>query len=120
MNIKWERNSRVKDLVNKGKIRVENVIPRTTTDNFPAEAATVRMRGMNNKVPFITIHIKGKGVQKTNSFNNYTWVHANTMRVNMGSDYYEEHHGVSGELAKDLSFIDVHNTVTEVREAMGI
>jgi hypothetical protein len=42
------------------------------------------------------------------------------MRVNMGSEYYEEQHGVSGELDKDLSFIDVHNVVTEVREAMGI
>ena len=120
MTVNWERNSRVKNLVDTGKVRIENVIPRTTTDNFPAETATVRMQGMNRKIPFITIHIKGKGVRKTNSYNNVSWIHATTMRVNMGSDYYEEQHGVNGELAKDLSFIDVHNVVTEVREAMGI
>ena len=118
MTINWERNSKVKNLVDKGKIRIENVIPRTTTDNFPPETATVRMQGMNKKVPFITIHIKGKGNSKT--FNSWggtpqTYVHANTMRVNMGSDYYEEQHGVSGELDKDLSYMDVHNVVTKVR-----
>ena len=123
MTVKWERNSKVKDLVNRGKIKIENVIPHTTTDNFPCETATVRMQGMNKKIPFTTIHIRGKGNAK--SFNSWggtpkTYVHANTMRVNMGSEYYEEQHGVSGELDKDLSFMDVHNAVTEVREAMEI
>ena len=31
-------------LVNQGKIDAKDVIPKTQTENFPAEAATVRLR----------------------------------------------------------------------------
>ena len=123
MNIYWERNSKVRNLLNQGKITDKDIIKRTTTDNFPVEAATVRIQGMSRKIPFITVHIKGKGNTKTyNSLSGLpqTYVHANTMRVNMGSDYYEEQHGVSGELDKDISFLDVHDVITKVRETLAL
>tara|TARA_Y100000310_G_scaffold335769_1_gene418623 strand:- start:791 stop:1153 length:363 start_codon:yes stop_codon:yes gene_type:complete len=120
MTIKWERNSRVADLLNRGKITDEDVIKKTTTDNFPEETATVRMQNMKSKTPFITVHIRGKGVRKTNSFNSYSWIHAATMRVNMGSPHYEEQHGLSGELSSEYSFLDVHNAITKVRETLGL
>ena len=118
MKIKWERNSRALNLAAQGKIKDEDIIPHATTDDFPVETATVRMQGMSKKVPFITVHIKGKSKQSQNQ--HHSWTYATTMRVNMGSDWYEEQHGVSGELDKDLSFMDVHNVVTEVRAAMDI
>ena len=49
MIIKWEKNSRVNRLVAEGKIRDEDVISRTQTDNFPAEAATVRLAKVRDK-----------------------------------------------------------------------
>ena len=42
------------------------------------------------------------------------------MRVNMGSEYYEDTHGLSGDLPKGVSFLDVHNVITKVRETLGL
>ena len=49
MKIKWESNSRAKALASEGKIKSEDIIPRTTTDNFPTDAVTVRMANMSKK-----------------------------------------------------------------------
>ena len=41
MNIVWEKNNRVKNLVLEGKINAHDVIDKTSTGNFPANAVTV-------------------------------------------------------------------------------
>ena len=50
MKIYWERNSKVRNLLNQGKISDEDVIQKTTTDNFPDDAATVRIQGITRKI----------------------------------------------------------------------
>ena len=46
----------------------------------------------------------------------YTWINALTMRVNMPQE--GKYYSLSGELDGDLSFQDVHNTITKVKEIM--
>ena len=117
MKIKWEKNSRSVYLADKGKIKGEDIIPHTTTDNFPAEAATVRLSNVRAKQPFVTVHIRGKEKQHSNQW--HSWNYATTMRVNLGG-HHSETQGVNGELDSDLTFEDVHSAVEEVKEAMGI
>lgn len=118
IKLKWEKNSRALTLAAQGKIKDEDIIPRTTTDNFPAEAATVRLSKVNDKVPFVTIHIRGKSKQRTNSWNNFTYECAETCRVNLGG-YYDNAMCSNGNLDEDYNWQDVHNVVTEVKTAMG-
>lgn len=123
--IKWERNSRALNLAAQGKIKDEDIIPRTTTDDFPADAATVRMARMQEKVPFITLHIRGKSKQRTYSWNNtagsgkQTYECAETCRVNFGGGHNEMMCS-NGNLDEDYSWQDVHDMVEEVKNVMGI
>tara|TARA_Y100001938_G_scaffold11015_1_gene13743 strand:+ start:200 stop:559 length:360 start_codon:yes stop_codon:yes gene_type:complete len=119
MKIYWERNSKVKNLLNQGKISDEDVIKKTSTDNFPTDAATVRIQGITRKTPFVSVHIRGETFQRTYG-NGRTWNCQPVMRVNMGSEYYEDTHGLSGELPKGVSFLDVHNVITKVRKTLGL
>ena len=89
MQIKWESNSRVKNLAGQGKIDPEDIIKRTQTNNFPAESATVRMAKVREQEPLVTIHIRGVGTKRTNSFNNYSWISSPVMRVNFGGGWNE-------------------------------
>ena len=118
MKIKWESNNLVKSLASMGKIKHEDIIPRTTTDKFPADTATVRLAKVNEKKPFVTVHIRGKSKQRTNSWNNFTYECAETCRVNLGGGY---NNGMSsnGGLDEDLNWMDVHNVVEEVKEALN-
>tara|TARA_Y100000310_G_scaffold123189_1_gene121953 strand:+ start:937 stop:1290 length:354 start_codon:yes stop_codon:yes gene_type:complete len=116
MKIKWEKNSRVLALADAGKIKHEDIIPRTHTVHFPAEMATVRMARLSDKSPFVTVHIRGEGEKKTSYGGDYTWINALTMRVNMPQE--GKYYSLSGELDGDLSFQDVHNTITKVKEIM--
>ena len=118
MKIKWERNSRALNLAAQGKIKDEDIIPRTTTDNFPTDAATVRMARMQEKTPFITLHIRGKSKQRTYSWNNQTYECAETCRVNFGGSNNDMMCS-NGNLDEDYSWQDVHNAVEEVREVMA-
>ena len=111
MKIKWENNSRVTDLVNQGKIDFKDVIERTTTDNFPIEAATVRLAMVREEKPFVTVHIRGKLKKRTYGS------HASTCRVNMGGPCGGMES--NGELCEDLAWIDVHNVVEKVKEALA-
>ena len=117
MKVKWERNTRVLDLIRSGKIDHEDMIPKTSTDNFPEEAATVRLSNVRAKKPFVTVHIKGKNKPQTNQY--HSWNYATTMRVNMGGDYCDWQ-GVNGELDSEFTFENVHNAVTKVKEVMGL
>ena len=122
MKVKWERNSRTLALATDGKIDYEDIIDRTTTDNFPAEAATVRMAQLSKKSPNVTVHIRGKSRQRP-YWNGGTYECASTCRVNLGGEWQGKRNTAmdsNGELDEGLNWLDVHNIVTEVKEAMGI
>ena len=124
MIIKWEKNSRVNRLVAEGKIRDEDIIPRTQTDKFPMEAATVRLAKVKEKNPNITIHIRGPKEQ-TKSWNGNAFEWATTCRVNFGGLHWQTNNAnmtmsSNGELHEDYDWQDVHNVVTRVKEAMEI
>ena len=103
-------------LVNQGKIDSEDVIKRTTTDNFPANAATVRLAKVREKKPFVTVHIRGKTKQKPYWNGGGTYECASTCRVNMGGPWGGM--ASTGDLCEGLSWMDVHNVVTKVKETM--
>ena len=118
MKIKWETNSRVKELAADGLINHEDIIPRTNTNNFPSNTATVRLKDVRAKRPWVTVHIRGEGQSKTNNYNNYTWIHAVTMRVNFGHEYRD--YSLSGELHGALDFTEVDEVVKKVKLTMGM
>ena len=78
--------------------------------------ATVRMAKLSEKVPSVTVHIRGKGKQRSNWNNTYTWNAAATLRVNMYPNYPT---CPNGELDEDLTWLDVHNVVEEVKGVMA-
>ena len=121
MKIKWERNSRALSLLPQGKIKDEDVLPRSRTDEFPAEAATVRMQRLSDKVPHTVIHIRGKSKQRT-MWNGSAYECASTCRVTLANIWNGSDFGMSsnGELDEDLNWLDVHLIVEEVKEAMSI
>jgi len=110
--VRWESNSRVKHFAAIGIIDPETIIPKTTTDKFPVDCATVRMQQMQYDIPFITIHFKGseKNATPANS-----WTYLPTMRVSFGGDNSMwTHHNtctVSGELDLDAWPIDAVDAV---------
>ena len=118
MNIKWENNSRVQRLYAEGKINREDIIKRTQSDNFPMEAATVRLAKVREKKPFVTIHIKGEVKKQTNA-NGYSWKYAPVCRINLGGPHSNAM-CPNGDLDENYSWQDVHNIVTRVKEVMDI
>jgi hypothetical protein len=121
MEIKWESNSRAKHLAAVGKIKDEDIILRTTTDNFPTETATVRMQKLAEKVPHVVVHIRGKTAQKK-LWNGRTYECASTCRITLAGIWGGQHFGMSsnGELDEDLNWLDVHNVVEKVKVAMEL
>ena len=120
MQIKWERNSRALALEAQGKIKGEDIIPRTTTDNFPAEMATVRMQRVSEKNPHVVVHIRGKSKQQQNLWNGNAYESANTCRVTVSSHWGSDTMCSNGDLDEDLSWLDVHNVVTKIKNTMGV
>ena len=118
MQIKWERNSKSLDLCGKGKIKGEDIIPRSRTDEFPSETATVRMQKLSDKVPYTVIHIRGKSKQRK-LWNGHDYECADTCRVNV-TNSFGNNMSSNGELDEDYDWQDVHNIVTRVKEAMDI
>ena len=122
MKINWENNSRVQRLYAEGKINQEDIIKRTQTDNFPMEAATVRLANVKAKKPDITIHIRGPKEQ-TKSWNGNAFEYATTCRVNLHGTQWRGKFSTmnsNGELHQDYDWQDVHNIVTRVKEVMDI
>ena len=124
MQIKWEKNSRVMDLVGQGKIDHKDVISKTQTDNFPAEATTVRMHRVTSQYPTVTLHIRGKSRPRKYAWmNGATYECAETCRVNFGGEWQGKVNKAmdsNGNLDENYTWLDVHNAVTEVKEVMGI
>tara|TARA_Y100000310_G_C20607814_1_gene776431 strand:+ start:455 stop:811 length:357 start_codon:yes stop_codon:yes gene_type:complete len=118
MKLKWEKNTRVMDLVNQGKIDFEDVIPRTQTANFPAETATVRLAKVREKHPFVTVHIRGK-----NQPNQWGYINAPTCRINFGGQWQGKKNTAmdsNGDLDENLTWLDVHNVVERTKQALEI
>ncbi len=80
MKLYWESNSRVKFLVETGKIEPDSVIKKTQTHKFPVEAATVRMHRVRDKHPVVSLHIRGNA-------QTYGLGSAPTCRVNFGGEW---------------------------------
>tara|TARA_Y100001934_G_C12311985_1_gene755396 strand:- start:1083 stop:1439 length:357 start_codon:yes stop_codon:yes gene_type:complete len=118
MKIKWERNSRALSLAAQGKIKNEDIIPRMKTVDFPADMATVRLAKPTEPKPFVTVHIRGKEKEHNNG-HGYTWVTAETCRVNLGG-YYDKSMCSNGILDEDLDWKDVHKVVEEVKETLDL
>lgn len=109
----WESNSRVKHFAAIGIIDPETIIPKTTTDKFPMNCATVRMQQMQYDIPFITIHFKGSVKKAGSSSNN--WSYIPTMRITFGGDgsMYNDHNTCTfnGDLDLDAWPIDAVDAV---------
>ena len=118
MKLKWEKNRISVALANQGKIKGEDIIKRSRTDEFPAETATVRIQRLTDKVPHTVIHIRGKSKQRA-YWNGGTYECAMTCRVNVGNNY-DNCMSSNGDLDEDLTWQDVHNLVTEVKDSMGL
>jgi len=118
MKLKWEKNSRALDLAAQGKIKDEDILPRSSTDEFPPDAATVRIQRLSDKTPSVTIHIRGKS-KKRKSWNGHAYEGANTCRVNISNDWKTGTMSSNGELDEDLNWLDVHRLVEEVKEAIA-
>jgi len=117
MKLKWEKNTRVMDLVNQGKIDFEDVIPRTQTANFPYEMATVRLAKVREKHPFVTVHIRGKKID------NGLYSYGPTCRVNFGGHWKgtpNEFMDSNGQLEQGLTWLDVHNVVEKTKKALAV
>ena len=119
MKLKWEKNSRVMALAQDGKIEHDDIIARTQTDNFPAEAATVRLSNVRAKEPFVTVHIRGKAKQRTQYWNGRSYECAMTCRVNLGGPNTKTMNS-NGDLDENLTWLDVHSIVTRVKQVMDI
>ena len=100
-----------------GIIDSNDVIGRTTTDNFPPEAATVRLQQIANDNPWVTVHIKGEKKETKWSYGGHSEMWATTMRASWGLQY-KANANLSGELCETLTFQDVHDAVTKVKKAM--
>lgn len=119
----WESNSRVKHFAAIGIIDPETIIPKTTTDKFPMNCATVRMQQMQYDIPFITIHFKGSEKKAGGTSNNWTYIP--TMRISFGGDNSMWTHSntctVSGDLDLDAWPIDAVDAVVDsVKLAFGL
>ncbi len=118
MEVKWESNSRAKALVRHGTIQLTDIIPRTTTDKFPTETATVRMHKVKDTVPYVVVHIRGKSKQRAYWNGGGTYECAHTCRVNV-TNGWGNCMSSNGELDEDYDWQDVHKIVEQVKGALA-
>jgi len=137
--IYWENNSRAKGLFVAGKIKDTDIIKRCKTAEFPVNAMTVRMHRLSDKYPYITLHVKGDGETKYQTWGNppnqqsYAYDTANTLRVSFGGskwnnqtntrnpvemDKHTTFNGMLDESGPPLQ--DIVDAVAEVKEKMEI
>ena len=123
MELKWESNSRVKNLVGRG-IEAGDIIPRCKTMDFPAETATVRLAKVKEQHPHVVIHIRGKGQQKSYPYWDYqanvqktqTYNHANTLRLGFTAGKPEQGFYTNGE----MDFMDLPQLCDVVDKVKGV
>ena len=77
------------------------------------------MHRISQKTPWITVHIRGKSNVKQYAYGNgATFECADTCRINFGAGWKTM--CSNGDLAEDLTWQDVHNVVTKVKNTMGV
>ena len=112
--LKWESNSRTKHLADLGIINHEDVISKTTTDEFPENCATVRLEQPRSEMPLITIHFKGDGKPAQHA---WAYQPVPTARVSFGGDssYWTRNNTctVSGEIDLDAWPLDAMEAVVD-------
>ena len=106
----WEKNSRVK-----GIVPPEQIINKTSTDKFPADAVTIRMYNVNSKNPTATAYFYGKEAQYTSWNGNYTMAETKLM-VTFDKD--KEGYSFNGGL-KSFSLQDLKEVLDSVRETLN-
>ena len=117
MKIKWVNNSRVKGMAAMGIIDAEDIITRRSTALYPADTATVAMRDVQSKRPWVSVHIRGEERENNGvGVRTQTWIPAHTMRVNFGHNYKGK--SLSGELCETLDFAQVDKAVKQITAAM--
>tara|TARA_R100000808_G_C2153477_1_gene163702 strand:+ start:4545 stop:4904 length:360 start_codon:yes stop_codon:yes gene_type:complete len=116
MKINWEKSSRTVTLADMKVIDKDDIVPRTSTGSFRANTATVRLKNVQNKSPWVTIHIRGKSSLRTYSWNNETYEHASTCRVHFGNNW--DGYELSGQLCGSLNFGVVDEVVRKVKKVM--
>jgi len=106
----WEKNSRVK-----GIVPPEQIINKTTTDKFPADAVTIRMYNVNDKNPTATAYFYGKEAQYTGWNGNYSMAETKLMvTFNKDQEGYSFNGGV-----KSFSLQDIKEVLDSVRETLN-
>ena len=122
MKVVWEKNNRVDELVGTGKISQEDVINRTTTDQFPEGKATVRLKDVRSKRPWVTVHIKS---QHNPTLTQQGWMywnchHSQTTRVTFGGGWGTDVFNFNGYLQDSAPMKAIPKIIAEVKEALSI
>ena len=123
MKLKWETNSRVKSLASMGLIQSEDIIDRTSTDNFPANAITVRMKDVRAEKPWVTLHIRGEAKQHRyvtlpSGVRGASWEsYPKTARIHFGHVYND--YSLSRELDGQLSLKEIGEALEKVQRLMS-
>ena len=103
-------------MVSEGVLKEDDIIRRMTTDEFPPEAATVRLADVRAEKPYVTVHIRGKSRQRQ-LWNGHAYECAATCRVNLLGPNAKTMCS-NGDLDEGLNWLDVHNVVEKVKQAM--
>ena len=102
-------------MANMGLIQSEDIIDRTSTDNFPANTITVRLKDVRAEKPWVTLHVKGKERK---------WIgplgiefYPKTARIHFGHEYND--YSLSGELDGELSLKEIGEALGKVKQVMS-
>lgn len=114
--IVWENNSKAKSLVYQGRIKLGDIIPKTTTGDFPAETATVRIQDLLSTKPRVTIHIKGKKIVRSyfNGSRQANYDSISVLRASCTSGSQVSFNGSTSVRMSDVAYV-----VDYVKEKMG-
>ena len=117
MKLKWETNSRVKSLANIGLIQSEDIIDRTSTDKFPSNTITVRLKDVRAQKPWVTLHVRGEAKQHHGPAGASGVSYAKTARIHFGHEYND--YSLSGELDGQLSLKEIGEALEKVQRLMS-
>ena len=117
MKLKWETNSRVKSLASMGLIQPEDIINRTSTDNFPVNTITVRLKDVRARKPWVTLHVRGEAKQHHGPAGANWGLYAKTARINFGHEYND--YSLSGEHDGELSLKEIGEVLEKVQQVMS-
>lgn len=122
--IYWEENSFSKALASVGKIGKTALWKKSSTYNFPANAATVRVTNISSKFPTAVIHIKDEA-RKTSYGNGQHYMSNSTLRVTVGGESRQDPNKARAHMlfngdTSTYTMGDVASLIQEVRQTMGL